>query len=80
VFERWSEVFDDFHAEVLELIDEGDWVAVAVRWKGRSRDTGLAVEWLGADVARVEQGMVVHAESGFPDTATALQDVRARRA
>jgi ketosteroid isomerase-like protein len=67
------EVFDDFHREIDEWLDVGDWVITVGRWKGRGKASGAAVEGHGVNATRWREGKVVEMLSGFGSKAKALE-------
>src|SRR4051794_24430616 len=72
----WTDVFDDFVAEVDEYIADGDYVITVVRWIGTAKESGARVEWRGADAYRFEDGIMVWWTSGYPDKQAALDAIR----
>ena len=71
-------VFDDFHREVDEWLDVGDWVITVGRWKGRGKESGIEVEGSGANAVRWRDGKVIEWLINFEDKAAALEAVRLR--
>ena len=71
----------DFEYEVLNLFDNGDQVAVHWRAKGHFsgsplmgvRATGAAITVEGADLIKVENGLIKRLDSYWDDLATARQ-------
>jgi ketosteroid isomerase-like protein len=53
---EWNAAFDDFTAEVDELIDAGDRVVVVMRLRGRIKDSGEEVEMPEAHVITIRSG------------------------
>ena len=80
-FEGVFAAFPDFRYEVLDVIVEGD--RVAVRWRATATFTGepyqgivangARVEIEGADICRVEDGLLVRLDSYWDDSALARQ-------
>jgi predicted ester cyclase len=80
----FSELFaaiPDFEYEVLNLFDQGDQVAVHWRAKGHFsgqpfqglRATGAAIAAEGADLIKVENGLIKRLDSDWDESATARQ-------
>jgi uncharacterized protein len=42
--ESWLEAFDDFHIELIDVIEEGDEIVAVGKQSGRGRASGLPVE------------------------------------
>src|ERR687886_2792295 len=40
----WTTAFEDLRADVGEYTDRGDFVLCDVRWRGRAKDSGVALE------------------------------------
>jgi ketosteroid isomerase-like protein len=72
------EVFDDWHREVDEWLDVGDWVITVGRWKGRGKASGAEVEGRAANALRWRDGKVVEMLMGFGSKAKALEAVGLR--
>jgi ketosteroid isomerase-like protein len=78
---RWAatvEVFDDFHQEVDEWLDVGDWVITVGRWKGRGKVSGAEVAGRAANAERWRDGKLVELLIGFGSKAKALEAVGPR--
>ena len=75
---NWMSEFDDFQARVKEFIPVGDQVVCAVTWHGRGKGSDALVEWHGADIVTVQNGLVLKAESGYPTKEAALEAVGLR--
>jgi uncharacterized protein len=73
------ESWEELHAGVEELIDAGDRVVALVRFSGRGRGTGLAVEGTSVDatVWTLREGKAVRIEM-YGGTAEALEAVGLR--
>ena len=67
-----------FRAEVLEYVDLGDYVVCSTRWKFKSRDDGIELDWTGAEAHQLRDGKLVWTASGFRDKAAAIRAVEAR--
>lgn len=60
LFRTYYEMWESFDDEVEELIDAGDHVVAVVNSRGRGRESGLEVEWLGnAGLWTVRDGRIV---------------------
>jgi ketosteroid isomerase-like protein len=72
---QWSQVFDEFSAEVYEYIDAHPWVVCDTRWSGQGRGSAVGVDIRQADAYEVRDGKVVRAVLAYPDAAAALKAV-----
>src|SRR2546421_9708751 len=72
-WEQWTQVFDQFEAEVYEYIDADPWVVCDTRWYGKGRGSAVEVDVRQADAYELRDGKVVRAVLAYPDTATALE-------
>jgi len=72
---QWSQVFDEFSAEVYDYIDAHPWVVCDTRWSGKGRGSAVGVDIRQADAYEVKHGKVVRAVLAYPDTRTALEAV-----
>jgi ketosteroid isomerase-like protein len=72
VVRKWTSELDDFRCEVHELIPSGDRVISVVTWRGTGRGSAAPVEWQGADVCTLRDGLIVLAESGSRNREEAL--------
>jgi ketosteroid isomerase-like protein len=59
---EWTENFDGYQWEVLEIREGGDRVAALARHRGRTRDAGITVEQTIGSVWEVRGGRIVRAE------------------
>src|SRR5687767_4347740 len=59
LFSAWAGSFDDFRADVEELVDAGDHVVVWCNLRGRVRDSGAMVELPEAHVWKFRGAKVV---------------------
>jgi ketosteroid isomerase-like protein len=67
----WTEVWDEFGAEVYKYIDAPPWVICDTRWhmKGKgSRD--VPIEYRAAEAYEVKEGMIVRVVAGCRDMPT----------
>ena len=71
----WTEVYDEFGAEVYEYIDADPWVVCDTRWYGRGKGSDVATELHVADAYEVGDGKIARGVVSYPDTATALKAV-----
>ena len=71
----WTEVYDEFGAEVYEYIDAHPWVVCDTRWYGKSKGSDVPVDVHVADAYEVKGGMIVRAMMSYPDVATAIEAV-----
>ena len=55
---RWAEDWDDLEATLEELVDAGDQVVLAVRFRGRGRGSGVTVEQVTYAVQTVRDGRI----------------------
>ena len=77
---QWTELFDDWSAEVHEYIDADPWVVCDLSWRATGKGSEAAVDWRVADAYEVRDGMIVRTIHNFPDVAAALEAVRAEGA
>ena len=71
----WTEVYDEFGAEVYEYIDADPWVVCDTRWYGRGKGSAVATELHVADAYEVRDSKIARGVVSYPDTATALKAV-----
>jgi ketosteroid isomerase-like protein len=71
----WTETFDDFRIELLDVLEEGDELVVIGHQSGRGRASGLPVEIEVAHVWTVRDGRAVRWRS-FGSRAAALAAIR----
>jgi pimeloyl-ACP methyl ester carboxylesterase/ketosteroid isomerase-like protein len=69
---EWTESFEDWSFETLEVVECGEAVAVRQRQRGVGRDSGAAVELVFGTVFRLEAGQVKRTEL-YVDFADALE-------
>ena len=72
---QWRETFDEFRADIEEIVDCGSQIVCATRWVGRGSASGVAVDVSQVDVYEVRDGRIVRATLAYPDKATALEAV-----
>jgi ketosteroid isomerase-like protein len=75
VVATWSEVYDEFKAEVYEYIDADPWVICDTRWHGKVKGSDVPIQLRVADAYEISAGQIVRAINSFPDVATALEAV-----
>jgi ketosteroid isomerase-like protein len=75
VLALWTEVYDEFGAEVYEYVDADPWVICDTRWHGKAKGSDVHIENRVADGYEVRDGRIVRAIMSFPDIATALRTV-----
>jgi ketosteroid isomerase-like protein len=73
VAEQWTQVFDEFKAEVYEYIDAHPWVVCDTHWYGQGRGSAVNVNLRQADAYEFEGGKVARAVLAYPNVATALE-------
>ena len=73
-----TEVLDDFHREIDEWIDAGDWVINVGRWRGHGQASGVEVEAAGANAGRFRDGKLVEWIGNLPTREAALEAVGLR--
>src|SRR3954447_15940773 len=78
-FEQWTQVFDEFEAEVYEYVDADPWVICDTRWRGRGRGSTAGVDIRQADAYELDDGQVTRAVLGYATVATAREAVRRAR-
>ena len=75
VVANWTEVYDEFGAEVYDYIDAHPWVIWDARWHGKVKGSDVPIEVRVADSYEVKDGKIVRAINSYPDVATALEAV-----
>jgi ketosteroid isomerase-like protein len=70
---NWTEVCDEFSAEIDEHIGAHPWVIRESRSYGRGKGSNLEIEQRAADAYEVRDGKIVRAVTGYRDVATALK-------
>jgi ketosteroid isomerase-like protein len=71
----WTEVYDEFGAEVYEYIDADPWVICDTRWYGKGKGSDVPIDVHVADAYEVKDGKIVRAIMSYSDVATALEAV-----
>jgi ketosteroid isomerase-like protein len=71
----WTEVYDEFRAEIYAYIDAHPWVVCDSHWYGRGKGSDIEIDLHAADAYEVRNGKIVRAITGFPDVPTALDAV-----
>jgi len=76
---QWTEIFDDWRVEVLEVVDlGGERVLAHVRFHGVGRDSGTPVSNTQYELYRLIGGKIVEMRVGFHDREEALAWLRRR--
>jgi hypothetical protein len=78
VLDHWRAGSAGFQAEVVEYVDLGDYVVCSTRWKFKSRDDAIEIDWPGAEAYQVRDGKLVWSAAGFRDAASAIKAVEER--
>jgi ketosteroid isomerase-like protein len=78
VLEHWTDVYDEFGAEVYEYIDAHPWVICDARWYGKGKGSDVPIDIHVADTFEIRDGKIVRAIMSYPDVATAVEAVRQR--
>lgn len=78
VLEHGRDGFTSFKAEVVEYVDLGEYVVCTTRWRFRSRDDALELDWVGAEAHQVRDGKLVWSAAGFRDSAAAIRAIEER--
>src|SRR5690349_11542305 len=58
---QWDDAFEGLTAQIEEYIDAGKCVVTVTHWRGRGKDSGLAVDLRTADVFEFADGRIVRA-------------------
>ena len=72
---NWTEIWDEFGAEVYEYIDAHPWVICDTRWHGIGKGSDMPIDIHVADAYELKDGKIVRAVFSYPDVATALKAV-----
>jgi ketosteroid isomerase-like protein len=75
LWSQWRETFDEFRAEIEEIVDCGTHIVCATRWVGTGSASGVAVDVSQVDVYEIHDGKIVRATLAYPDKATAIEAV-----
>jgi ketosteroid isomerase-like protein len=70
---QWHEIFDDFHIEVVELVDLDELVLAEIRFHGRGRASGADVVVSQVDLYRVREGLITELRAGYRSRGEALE-------
>ena len=62
IVELFGDEFDDYGAEIHELMDAGDQVLVSLTFRGRGKRSGAESRWSVWQVWTVRDGSVVHGQ------------------
>jgi hypothetical protein len=72
--EKWEEAFDEFRAEIVELVDLGEQLVLAeVRFHGQGEASGASVTVGQVDFYRVREGLITEYRSGYHSRQEALE-------
>jgi ketosteroid isomerase-like protein len=78
--EQWHEIFDDFHMEIVELVDlDEELILAEVRFHGRGGASGAEVEVPQVDLYRVCDGLITEQWAGYRSRQEALEALGPRR-
>src|SRR3954447_3203879 len=58
---NWTQVYDEFRAEILEYIDAGPWVLCDSRWYGRGKGSNVEIDLRAVDAYEVRDDKIVRA-------------------
>ena len=75
VVATWTEVYDEFGAQVYDYIDAHPWVICDTRWHGKVKGSEIPIDLHVADAYEVKDGKIARAINSYPDVATALKAV-----
>jgi ketosteroid isomerase-like protein len=76
--ERWKSEWDDYEVIPEELVDLGDRVVAAIRFRARGRASGIAVDARLYDVFTLRDGKIIRMDQ-FSERSEALEAVRLAR-
>jgi ketosteroid isomerase-like protein len=74
VWRRWDAEWEEMETVVEEIVDAGDQLMMAVRYRGRGRSSGVAVNDLIFEVHTLRDGRCIR-KVEFPTRAEALASV-----
>jgi len=74
-WDTWEQVFDDFTTEIEEYVDVGDCVLAVAHWRGKGKDSALAIDQKTVDVYEFADGKIVRVTLSYPDKDAALKAV-----
>jgi ketosteroid isomerase-like protein len=72
---HWTAPYDEFGAEVYQYIDADPWVICDTRWYSRSKSSDVPLAVRFADAYEVKDGKIRRAIIGYPDVASALDEL-----
>jgi uncharacterized protein len=72
----WGSAFEDFRGEILEVLDEGDYVVASLIVRGRLRDSGDEVAMPEVHVWKMRDGKAVEVRE-YRTKEAALEAIRA---
>jgi ketosteroid isomerase-like protein len=72
-WDTWEQVFDDFTIEIDEYVDVGDRVLAVTHWRGKSKDSGLAIDQKTVDVYEFADRKIVRVTLTYPNMDAALK-------
>ena len=72
--ERWFEAWEEFHAEIDELIEEGDIVVTGITVRGRGSESGLEIDQRIFHVSELRESKILRMRE-FLDRHEALEAV-----
>ena len=75
VLGTWTEVYDEFEADVHEYIDADPWVICDTRWHGKVKGSDMPIDLHVADAYEVNDGKIVRVINSYSDVAAALKAV-----
>jgi ketosteroid isomerase-like protein len=76
---QWSEVFEDFGAEVYEYLDAEPYVICDARWYATGQQSQMPVDVRQTDVYELRYGKIVSITLGYTTKAEALAAVGLRK-
>jgi ketosteroid isomerase-like protein len=71
----WTEVYDEFRAEVYKYVDAHPWVICDVRWHGKVKGSEMPIDLHVADAYELKDGKVIRTINSCADVPTALEAV-----
>jgi ketosteroid isomerase-like protein len=75
VLGAWTEVYDEFEADVHEYIDADPWVICDTRWHGKVTGSDMPIDLHVADAYEVNDGKIIRVINSYSDVAAALKAV-----
>jgi ketosteroid isomerase-like protein len=67
---NWTEVWDEFGAEVYEYIDVHPWVICSTRWYMKGKGSDVPIEYRAAEAYEVKDGKIARVIAGCRDMTT----------